>query len=129
MNNELRKSISKSRPRTREEEEKTKSCLRYQREEANIQAWVNLQNAKAEAKSRKLEVKVQKMRSNLEEKLMKRMAVVHRKAEELRAAAQLQHLEQIQKVCEQSGKMMSRNTMHFSGHKSCGCFPCNDNHI
>lgn len=29
---------------------------RYQREEAKIQAWVNLQNAKAEAQSRKLEV-------------------------------------------------------------------------
>lgn len=35
------------------------SCLfmaRYQREEAKIQAWVNLQSAKAEAESRKLEV-------------------------------------------------------------------------
>jgi hypothetical protein len=30
--------------------------FRYQREEAKIQAWVNLQNAKAEAQSRKLEV-------------------------------------------------------------------------
>ncbi|KAG4954256.1 hypothetical protein JHK87_039850 [Glycine soja] len=29
---------------------------RYQREEAKIQAWVNLENAKAEARSRKLEV-------------------------------------------------------------------------
>lgn len=29
---------------------------RYQREEAKIQAWVNLQSAKAEAQSRKLEV-------------------------------------------------------------------------
>ncbi|RZB68917.1 Leucine-rich repeat receptor-like serine/threonine-protein kinase isoform A, partial [Glycine soja] len=30
--------------------------LKYQREEAKIQAWVNLENAKAEARSRKLEV-------------------------------------------------------------------------
>lgn len=30
--------------------------FRYQREEAKIQAWVNLQSAKAEAESRKLEV-------------------------------------------------------------------------
>jgi Remorin, C-terminal region len=29
---------------------------RYQREEAKIQAWVNLESAKAEAQSRKLEV-------------------------------------------------------------------------
>lgn len=32
------------------------SISRYQREEAKIQAWVNLQNAKAEAQSKKLEV-------------------------------------------------------------------------
>lgn len=30
--------------------------FRYQREEAKIEAWVNLQSAKAEAESRKLEV-------------------------------------------------------------------------
>ena len=32
------------------------SCCRYQREEAKIQAWVNLENAKAEVRSKKLEV-------------------------------------------------------------------------
>ncbi|XP_066333901.1 vegetative cell wall protein gp1-like [Miscanthus floridulus] len=30
-------------------------CIRYQREEAKIQAWINLESAKAEAQSRKLE--------------------------------------------------------------------------
>ncbi|KAK0595360.1 hypothetical protein LWI29_005908 [Acer saccharum] len=50
-----RKSVSDSRAIAWEEEEKTKCCLRYQREEAKIQAWVNLQSAKAEAQSRKLE--------------------------------------------------------------------------
>jgi hypothetical protein len=30
--------------------------FRYQREEAKIQAWINLESAKAEAQSRKLEV-------------------------------------------------------------------------
>ncbi|KAJ1408317.1 Remorin, C-terminal [Sesbania bispinosa] len=113
---------------TWEEEEKTKCCLRYQREEAKIQAWVNLQNAKAEAQSRKLEVKIQKMRANLEEKLMKRMSVVHRKAEEWRATARQQHLEQIQRAAEQAKKMNHRHTSQFSRHTSCGCFPCNNNH-
>ncbi|XVF86987.1 hypothetical protein PTKIN_Ptkin18bG0084400 [Pterospermum kingtungense] len=51
-----RKSVSDPRAATWEEEEMTKCCLRYQREEAKIQAWVNLQSAKAEAESRKLEV-------------------------------------------------------------------------
>ncbi|KAL6010557.1 hypothetical protein ACLOJK_000991 [Asimina triloba] len=50
-----RKSVSESRASVWEDEEKTKSCIRYQREEAKIQAWVNLQTAKAEAQARKLE--------------------------------------------------------------------------
>ncbi|CAI9114496.1 OLC1v1015234C1 [Oldenlandia corymbosa var. corymbosa] len=129
------------------EDDKTNCCLRYQREEAKIQAWVNLQRAKAEAQSRKLEVKIEKMRSNLEEKLMKKMAVVHRKAEEMRAAYRLQHLEQVQKKpnlnssnhnnnsLKNAPKMMissNRNSLitcsYFtkqpSNHSTCGCFPC-----
>ncbi|KAK2652932.1 hypothetical protein Ddye_012788 [Dipteronia dyeriana] len=121
-----RKSVSDSRAVAWEEEEKTKCCLRYQREEAKIQAWVNLQSAKAEAQSRKLEVKIQKMRSNLEEKLMKRMAIVHRKAEEWRSAAWQQHADQTQRATEQAQKIIIRHVSHVSGHSSCGCFPCNN---
>ncbi|KAJ3697058.1 hypothetical protein LUZ61_000763 [Rhynchospora tenuis] len=108
-----------------EEEEKAKRCIRYQREEAKIQAWVNLESAKAEAQSRKLEVKIQKMRSSLEEKLMKRMANVHRKAEEWRASAQLQHLQQLQKASESAQKIKSS---YLTNNKSCSCFPCSNNH-
>ncbi|GFP92504.1 remorin [Phtheirospermum japonicum] len=136
MSGEFRKSVSESRNNNNinncvwEEEEKTKSCHRYQREEAKIQAWVNLQSAKAEAESRKFEVKIQKMRANLEEKLMKRMADVHRKAEEWRATAQFQHSEQIRKAGQLAREAMNnrrnnKNSHFSSGHKSCGCFPCN----
>ncbi|XP_038708864.1 uncharacterized protein LOC120003823 [Tripterygium wilfordii] len=125
----FRKNVSESRAAAWEEEDKTKCCLRYQREEAKIQAWVNLQNAKAEAQSRKLEVKIQKMKSKLEEKLMKRMADVHRKAEEWREAAREQHAEQINKAHEQGQKMMNRQNSIVSGrHSSCGCFPCKNYH-
>ncbi|KAG0480191.1 hypothetical protein HPP92_011049 [Vanilla planifolia] len=48
-------SITECRVSLWEEEERNKSNFRHQREEAKIQAWVNLQAAKAEAKSRKLE--------------------------------------------------------------------------
>ncbi|KAL5666956.1 hypothetical protein ACJX0J_019177, partial [Zea mays] len=41
-----------------DDDDRAKSCIRYQREEAKIQAWVNLESAKAEAQSRKLEVKL-----------------------------------------------------------------------
>ncbi|KAF7843683.1 putative DNA binding protein [Senna tora] len=57
--NPSRKADSDCRAATWEEEEKTKCCFRYQREEAKIQAWVNLQSAKAEAQSRKLEAHCQ----------------------------------------------------------------------
>lgn len=111
-----------------EDDEKNKCCLRYQREEAKIQAWINLQNAKAEARSKKLEVKIQKMRSNLEEKLMKRMSMVHRKAEDWRETARQQHLEQMEKSTQQAKKIIHRHNSQFSRHSSCGCFPCNNNH-
>uniref|UniRef100_A0A803M9P1 Remorin C-terminal domain-containing protein n=1 Tax=Chenopodium quinoa TaxID=63459 RepID=A0A803M9P1_CHEQI len=124
-------SVSESRACAWEEEEKTKFCLRYQREEAKIQAWLNLQNAKAEAQSRKLEVKIQKMRSDLEEKLMRRMAIVHRKAEEWRVAAQLEHSEQTRKASERAQKLIlshHHHNSHLSPHiVSCGCFPCTSN--
>ncbi|KAL3632852.1 hypothetical protein CASFOL_025836 [Castilleja foliolosa] len=64
MSGEFRKSVSESKNNNDsnninncvwKEEEKTKICHRYQREEAKIQAWVNLQSAMAEAESRKLE--------------------------------------------------------------------------
>ncbi|KAK9131546.1 hypothetical protein Sjap_012033 [Stephania japonica] len=129
---ECRKKITlDSRGSLWEEEERTKFCIRYQREEAKIQAWVNLQSAKAEAESRKLEVKIQKMRSNLEEKLMKRMAVVHRKAEEWRASAQQQHSQQNQRAAEQAQKMKNqqRHKSCLSDHTSCSCFPCNNHRL
>ncbi|KAJ8447535.1 hypothetical protein Cgig2_031148 [Carnegiea gigantea] len=114
-------SVSESRTCAWEEEEKTKSCLRYQREEARIQAWMDLQTAKAEAQSKKLE----KMRSDLEEKLMKRMGIVHRKAEEWRAAAQAEHSEQIRRATQRGQKHMLNQKSLFSPHfTSCGCFPC-----
>ncbi|XP_058108697.1 uncharacterized protein LOC131251773 [Magnolia sinica] len=121
-----RKGGAESRASVWEDEEKTKSCVRYQREEAKIQAWVNLQSAKAEAQSRKLEVKIQKMRSNLEEKQMRRMAIVHRKAEEWRASAQLQHSQHLQKASQLAHKMRSGPTSCSSHPTSCGCFPCNN---
>ncbi|XP_078432872.1 remorin family protein [Wolffia australiana] len=116
-----------------EDDAKAKICVRYQREEAKIQAWVNLQNAKAEAESRKLEVKIQKMRSRVEEKLMRKMAVVSRKAEEWRAAAQQQHAQDMVKAAEQAQKMKA---LHGHGGRAslggprtaCGCIPLHPPH-
>ncbi|KAL6654708.1 hypothetical protein ACP70R_008173 [Stipagrostis hirtigluma subsp. patula] len=113
-----------------EDDDRAKSCIRYQREEAKIQAWVNLESAKAEAQSRKLEVKIQKMRSNLEEKLMRRMTSVHRRAEEWRATAQAQHLQQLRRAAENVRRLKATSHhRHLPGSDAaaCGCFPCNNN--
>lgn len=75
------------------------------------------------------QVKIQKMKSDLEEKLMKRMADVHQKAEEWRAEAKFQHSEQILKTGQHSRKGVNRVNSKYSGDKSCGCFPCNKYHI
>ncbi|CAH8382185.1 unnamed protein product [Eruca vesicaria subsp. sativa] len=127
MESELRRSVSESKAALWDgEDDKIKFCQRYQREEAKIQAWVNLQNAKAEAQSRKLEVKIQRMRSNFEEKLMKRMDTVHRRAEDWRATARQQHAEQLQRAAETARKLTNRRGYLVSGRSSCGCLPFND---
>ncbi|CAO2144789.1 unnamed protein product [Urochloa humidicola] len=114
-----------------EDDDRAKSCIRYQREEAKIQAWVNLESAKAEAQSRKLEVKIQKMRSNLEEKLMRRMTTVHRRADEWRATAQAQHLQQLRRATADNTRRLKATNHHRhlpgSDAASCGCFPCSNN--
>ena len=77
------------------------------------------------------QVKIQKMRSNLEEKLMRRMTTVHRRAEEWRATAQAQHLQQLKRAAEQVRRAKATSHHHHHHHHlagsnaSCGCFPCN----
>ncbi|PWZ29532.1 hypothetical protein Zm00014a_038909 [Zea mays] len=121
-----------------DDDDRAKSCIRYQREEAKIQAWVNLESAKAEAQSRKLEVKIQKMRCNLEEKLMRRMTTVQRRAGEWRATARAQHLQQLRRAAahgDGDGRRLratATSTAHHhhrhlpgsSDAPSCACFPC-----
>lgn len=75
------------------------------------------------------QVKIQKMRSNLEEKLMKRMAIAHIRAEEWRASAQLKHSQQLQRVYEPAAyNMKIKQRTPLSGEEACGCFPCNHHH-
>lgn len=60
---------------------------------------------------------------------MKRMAVVHRKAEDWREAARQQHSQQIQKTTEQVKKLNWRHSysLGYSSTTSCGCFPTHNN--
>lgn len=57
---------------------------KLQKEEARISAWENLQNAKAEASIRKLEMKLEKKKSASMEKIMKKLTIAQMKAHEMR---------------------------------------------
>ncbi|XP_076932352.1 uncharacterized protein LOC143597857 [Bidens hawaiensis] len=57
---------------------------KLQKEEARITAWENLQNAKAEASIRKLEMKLEKKKSASLDKILNRHRAAQKKAEEMR---------------------------------------------
>nr|XP_043631929.1 uncharacterized protein LOC122603318 [Erigeron canadensis] len=57
---------------------------KLQKEEARIAAWENLQNAKAEASIRKLEMKLEKKKSASMDKIMKKLRIAQIKAQEMR---------------------------------------------
>ena len=72
------------------------------------------------------------MRSNLEEKLMRRMTTVHRRAEEWRATAQAQHLQRAAAAGSGGTTRRLRAASHHrhlpgSDAAACGCFPCSSN--
>ena len=77
------------------------------------------------------QVKIQKMRSNLEDKLMRRMTTVHRRAEEWRATAQAQHLQQLRRAAADNTRRLRATSHHRhlpgSDAPSCACFPCSSN--
>lgn len=62
------------------------NACRYQKEEAKIAAWENLQKAKAEAAIRRLEVKLEKKRSSSMEKILGRLRMAQIKAQEMRGS-------------------------------------------
>ncbi|CAN6467713.1 unnamed protein product [Victoria cruziana] len=84
------------------EEESRKCCIRCRREEAKIQAWINLQDAKAEAELKKMELKIERMRANMEDKLMAKMAAVEKRAAKWRSAATADHAHHISLVSQKS---------------------------
>lgn len=65
----------------------SEKCIsKYDREEAKITAWENLQKAKAEASLQKLEMKLEKKRSSSMEKILNRLRSAQRKAHDMRSS-------------------------------------------
>ncbi|KAK1440712.1 hypothetical protein QVD17_06543 [Tagetes erecta] len=64
--------------------EEAMELSKVQQEEARISAWENLQNAKAEASIQKLELKLEKKKSESMDKIMSKLRMAQMKAQEMR---------------------------------------------
>ncbi|XP_059623889.1 uncharacterized protein LOC132266895 [Cornus florida] len=75
--------------------EATNNTSKLQRDEAKITAWENLQKAKAEAKIRKLEMKLEKKRSAAMDKILNKLRISQMKAQDMRSSISDSHASQI----------------------------------
>ncbi|KAK9112766.1 hypothetical protein Scep_020285 [Stephania cephalantha] len=98
----------------------TKNISRVKREEAKIIAWENLQKAKAEAAIRKLEMKLEKKRSSSMDRIMKKLRLAQRKAQEMRTSISAN---QSQQIVQASNRTLSFRKANQMGSLS-GCFTC-----
>ncbi|KAL4272127.1 hypothetical protein GQ457_13G020200 [Hibiscus cannabinus] len=97
-----------------------KNISKVKREEAKITSWENLQKAKADAAIRKLEMKLEKKRRSLLDKIMNKLRSAQKRAEEMRS---LMLANQAHQVTKASHKAISLRRTHQMGSLS-GCFTC-----
>ncbi|KAJ7535746.1 hypothetical protein O6H91_12G044300 [Diphasiastrum complanatum] len=113
---EMKKKVLETRAAAWEEAETAKYMARYEHEEAKIQAWENHERAKAEAEMKRIEVKVERMRSLSHERLMNKLAIARRRSEEMRAAAEARRAEQAAKTAQHAELIRQTGKMPFSFH-------------
>lgn len=102
---DLKFNILEARASAWENAERAKYTVNYKREEARIDAWENLQRAKAEADLKKLEVKLEKLRWQATEKIMSKLTVALKRAQEMRATADSQQAEQVARIAERAASI------------------------
>nr|GEZ72070.1 hypothetical protein [Tanacetum cinerariifolium] len=96
-------------------------CHMLQKEEARITAWENLQNAKAEASIRKLEMKLEKKKSASMDKILNKHRAAQMKAQEMR-----------RNMSESAAGHAPRTSRKFRSlrryvtNSLTGCFRCHD---
>lgn len=95
---EVKKNVLKTRAAAWEEAEHAKYMARFKREEAKIKAWEVDKKVKAESEMRRIEVETKKTLSHAQKKLMNKVATARHRAEELHAAAEAKHGEQVAKT-------------------------------
>ncbi|CAH1439347.1 unnamed protein product [Lactuca virosa] len=90
---------------------------KLQKEEARITAWENLQNAKAEASIRKLEMKLEKKKSASMDKILNKHRDAQMKAQEMRS-----------RMSESVAPRDSWKFRRFFKNSIGGCFHCHHDH-
>ncbi|XP_011025287.1 PREDICTED: uncharacterized protein LOC105126189 isoform X2 [Populus euphratica] len=96
------KNVIETRAAAWEEAEKAKYMARFKREEMKIHAWENHQKAKTEAEMRKIEVDVERIRGQAQDRLMNKLAAARHKAEEKRVTAEAKSNRQAAKTDKQA---------------------------
>ncbi|KAF8405013.1 hypothetical protein HHK36_009909 [Tetracentron sinense] len=115
-----KKKAAEARDSAWEVAETAKCISKFNREEANISAWENLQKAKSEAAIRKLEMKLEKKRSSSMDKIMNKLRSAQRKAQEMRSSVPSSQAHQVART---SYKVVSFRKTGQIGSLS-GCFTC-----
>ncbi|ESW32853.1 hypothetical protein PHAVU_001G022700 [Phaseolus vulgaris] len=100
--------------------EGSKAVTKAKREEAKINAWENLQKAKAEAAIRKLEMKLEKKRASSMDKIMNKLRLAQKKAQEMRSSVSTNQDHQVARTPHKA-ILFSRATQMGS---LSGCFTC-----
>ncbi|XP_020675101.1 uncharacterized protein LOC110094249 isoform X1 [Dendrobium catenatum] len=99
----------------------TEKCIsKYDREEAKITAWENLQKAKAEAALQKLEMKLEKKRSSSMEKILNRLRSAQRKAQDMRSSV----VDRQVYMVPRTGRRVSYLRKYGRMSSFRGCFTC-----
>ncbi|KAL4307930.1 hypothetical protein HN51_042357 [Arachis hypogaea] len=100
--------------------ERSKTASKAKREEAKIIAWENLQKAKAEAAIRKLEMKLEKKRASSMDKIMNKLRLAQKKAQEMRSSVSTNQPHQVVRTSHRA--LLFRRTGQMSSLS--GCFTC-----
>ncbi|CAL9091714.1 unnamed protein product [Musa textilis] len=100
--------------------ETARSISKHKREEAKITAWENLQRAKADAEIRKLEMKLEKKRSSSMEKIINKLRLAQKKAQEMRNVVTASQVNQVPKTAGKCLYFRKRGQISSLS----GCFTC-----
>ncbi|KAF7087124.1 hypothetical protein CFC21_090343 [Triticum aestivum] len=93
-----------------EENQKSKADNRAEHKMSSILSWENTKKAAVQAKLRTREEKLEKKKAEYAEKMRNRIAMIHKEAEEQRAAVEARRQEEMIKCEETAAKHRSQGT-------------------